>query len=188
MKEAVIINKMHILSEVTSVNRKTLKMIYSALFTALIFVATQFIRLPLPFGYFNFGDCFVILSAVVIGGPHSAAAAAIGSVLADILSGYTIYAPATLIIKGIMAVVMILSAKPHSKRSFKNIFLILGSVVAEVIMILGYFLYDVFLYGIGGAVASVFGNIMQGIISVLASMFILKLLEHSGLLRFMKLQ
>ena len=69
----------------------------SALFAAIICIATFIVKIPSPAtnGYFNLGDCFVILSGLLLSPVYGALAAGIGSALADILSGYAQYAPAT---------------------------------------------------------------------------------------------
>lgn len=164
-------------------------MLYSALFAALIFAGTQFVRVPLPFGYFNLGDCFVLLCAELIGGPYAVIAAAIGAALSDVLSGYTIYAPATLIIKSLMVVVMMLVLKlDHSNgKGIKLPILIAGAVISELLMIGGYFITDIILYRVAGAVASLPGNILQGVAAVITSVLIIKILETGGLMRHIKL-
>lgn len=79
-------------------------LVLAALFTALTTVATMVIQIPSPMsGYVNLGDCMVLLSAWVLGPFVGAAAGGIGSMLADIITGYAYYAPGTLIIKAAMA-------------------------------------------------------------------------------------
>lgn len=53
----------------------------------------------------NLGDCFVLLSGWLLGPWYGAAAAGIGSMLVDLLSGCGHYVPGTLIIKGLDALV-----------------------------------------------------------------------------------
>ncbi len=173
--------------EAIYLNNKILKTVYSALFAALVFAGTQFIRIPLPFGYFNLGDCFILLSAFIIGGPYAIVASALGAVLADILSGYAIYSPATLIIKTLM-VIAVMRLCNNKKHKAKTQLLIIGATVAELIMVCGYFIYDVIIYGFAGAVASVFGNSMQGVFAVIASVIVIKVLEHSGIMRRIRVQ
>lgn len=143
----------------------------TAVFAALIFILTQFVKVPLPFGYANMGDCIVIMSGWIIGGFYGCAAAAIGSVLADILSGYVIYAPATFVIKTIMAFIAYIGYKAAKKMVGikKQVIHILSAIVAECFMVAGYFLYEVILYGIAGAILSLSGNILQGVFSIVAS-------------------
>ena len=73
---------------------------------ALVYVATSIIQIPSPVnGYVNLGDCFVLLSGWLLGPWWGGAAAGIGSMLVDLLSGYGHYVPGTLIIKGLDALV-----------------------------------------------------------------------------------
>ena len=71
------------------------KLAFSALFSALVCVASTIIVIPLPNGYFNTGDVFVLLSGWFLGPLFGAISAGVGSMLADIISGFAIYAPAT---------------------------------------------------------------------------------------------
>ena len=70
---------------------KILTLCFVAMFAALICACT-FISIPLPFGYFNLGDVVMLLGAFILGFP-AAISATIGASLADVLMGYTIYAP-----------------------------------------------------------------------------------------------
>ena len=86
-------------------SKKTKLITLTALLTAFTTVSTMIIRIPTPTkGYVNLGDCLVNISAWLLGPVYGAAAAGIGSALADVFSGYIVYALATLIIKGAMAV------------------------------------------------------------------------------------
>ena len=149
-------------------NDKTQKLVWAALFTALTTVATMVIQIPIGTGYGNAGDCLVILSAFLLGSPWGAFAAGLGSALADLLSGFVIYAPATLIIKALMALTagaILRSAKKKNALPMA----VLGSIVAEIIMITGYFAYDALVLGYGlGAVANIPGNGIQGALNAIA--------------------
>lgn len=81
-------------------DKKLHRLVLAALFTALTTVMTMVIQVPSPMqGYVNLGDCGVLLSAWVLGPAWGGAAAGVGSMLADLLSGYAHYAPGTLVIK-----------------------------------------------------------------------------------------
>lgn len=80
------------------------RLVLSALFAALACIATLVIQLHVsPNGYINLGDCIVLLCGWLLSPAYGAAAAGIGSAMADILSGYAYYAPATLVVKALMA-------------------------------------------------------------------------------------
>ncbi len=152
------------------------KVVLSGLFAALIFVMTAFLPFPLPGGgYANLGDCFVILAGILLGPLYGGLAAAIGSGFSDLFLGYGIYAPATFVIKGVMALVVALIA---GKRPLKFSFVRLtaASLLSEMIMVGGYFLFEIPLYGIGGAAADTIGNSVQGVVGIVASIVLATLL------------
>jgi len=72
-----------------------------ALSTALVAAATAVftIYIPATRGYFNLGETMVYFTALYFGPFIGAFAGGVGSALADLLLGYTVYAPATLLIK-----------------------------------------------------------------------------------------
>lgn len=87
-------------------DKKIRKLVLAALLAALVCVATMVVQIPSPMqGYVNLGDCFVLLSGWLLGPWYGFAAGGIGSMLADIFLGYAHYAPGTLVIKGVMALV-----------------------------------------------------------------------------------
>ena len=78
----------------------------AALFASLVCVATMIVKIPSPMkGYLNLGDCVVLLCGWLLSPLYGFLAAGLGSALADLFSGYIIYAPATFIIKGGMALI-----------------------------------------------------------------------------------
>ena len=82
------------------------KLVLAGVFAALACVATMVIQIPSPMnGYVNLGDCVVLLAGWLLGPVYGFAAAGVGSMLADILSGYAHYAVGTFLIKGVMALV-----------------------------------------------------------------------------------
>ncbi len=166
-------------------NRNLRKLVAAALLTALCCVATMVIQVPSPMnGYVNLGDCIVLLSGWLLGPVWGFAAGGLGSALADLLSGYAHYVPGTLVIKGLMSVAaaLICSGSGHVLRRT------LSALVAEVWMVLGYFLYASLLLGKGlAAAASIPGNLVQGAVGLVAALALYLLLEHSGACRAMKL-
>ncbi len=70
-----------------------------------MFVVTRIITIPIGTtgAYINVGDVSIYLIAYLLGGPLAAISAAVGSAVSDLSLGYAVYAPATFIIKGLMA-------------------------------------------------------------------------------------
>ena len=162
------------------------KLTTTALFSALCFVGTYVIMIPMPLGYINVGDSFVMLSGWSMG-VWGAVGAAIGSAMADVLSGYVIYAPATFVIKGLVAITAYLVYRALSKVfvRLKGNFLqrIVSAVVAECVMIVGYFLYESILYGTGAALASAVGALLQATLCIVIAMCVVTALNHINVFR-----
>lgn len=164
-------------TEVIRLKNKTIQKIsLSALFTALIFVATYFIAIPMPaIGYVNLGDAFILIASLVLG-PIGAICAGVGSALADLMLGYAIYAPATLVIKSSMAIACYFIYKGFSKFSNRFISIAIGAIVAELIMILGYLVFEWILYGFAAAVVNILFNAIQGGIALVVSYVVVNIL------------
>lgn len=139
---------------------KLKNLVRAAVFAAFVFVATTFFKIPLPVtGYVHLGDAAIFLACVFLPFPYDAAAAAIGSALADILGGYVSYAPVTLVIKFVMPCIfrMIMKGK---KWQF-----VLGAILATIWMSVGYAAYDWVLYGVQVAALNLLSYMLKGCIA-----------------------
>ena len=128
-------------------------LILAAMFAALTCVATMIIHIPSPIGgYFNLGDCMVLLSAFVLGPVWGTAAGGIGSRFGKTFSGS-----------------------------------LLVSVAAEIIMVVGYFLYELPLFGYAPSLESaVTTNLPQAAVGLVAGMALFTLLDRTHLAARMK--
>ncbi|HHV74013.1 MAG TPA: ECF transporter S component [Thermoanaerobacterium sp.] len=142
------------------------KLVYIALMTALIAVGTMVIQIPTPYtkGYINIGDSFIFLSATILGPFAGFVSGGIGSALADLLSGYAVWAPWTLAIKGLEGLIVAVLLKKEDKSFIVQIAVF---ALAASWMVLGYYIGGAFMYGSKAALADVPGNILQGIGSVI---------------------
>ena len=165
---------------------KLLKICVAAMFAALICVATMLIRIPSPIGgYVNFGDCFIIVAAFVLGPYYGFAAGAIGSAMADALAGYMQYVPGTFVIKGLIALAAALIANALFKKTTHRVLAYtVGALVGEIIMAGGYYLFEATLlgYGFAGAFAGVFGNCVQGLFGVVLGVVLIEVLSKTKVL------
>ena len=156
------------------------KLVIAALLASFACVATMIIQIPNGIGgYFNLGDCIVILCGWLLGPIYGALAAGVGTMLADIFASYVIYAPATFVIKALMAVVAFCVAK--DKGRIKAIF---SGILAELLMVLGYFAYESFLYGIGTASLGVIPNLLQGAAGVICALILKEFIDRKKLWRY----
>lgn len=143
---------------------RNIKIAFIAL-TVVVALMTLFIRIPLPSrGYFNFGDVAVVFSGLVLGSLAKkrnfwwgAAAGGLGSALADIVGGFGMFAPITLVAKGAEGG---LCALASGKRQFSRwSFLLLGGSA----MVACYFIAEMLMPNIGlqGAVSEIIPNLIQ---------------------------
>lgn len=162
-------------------DKKVLYLVQAALLGALCFALTKAVVIPVPTGYVNLGDCAVLLSAWLLGPLYGGLAAGVGTALADVLSGYASYAPATFVIKAAMAAVAAVLFQKMARGNGVAAYLP-GAVAAECIMVAGYFIYESLVLGVGFAAAvSVPANVMQGVAGVVAGVVLISALEKSGL-------
>jgi|LSQX01.1.fsa_nt_gb uncharacterized membrane protein len=151
------------------------KFIVAALFAALTCFATYFIRIPSPTGYIHPGDSFVILSGIILGPAYGALSAGIGSLLADILAAFPQYALASFIIKALTAIVCSLV---YRKLKAKLYTLVLAGILGGIIVTLGYFTVEYFMYGFGGALSGVPLNVVQNLFGIILSTILYPLLRR----------
>lgn len=156
---------------------RTRKLVLAALMAALTFVATTVIRIPAPTGgYVHPGDGMVLLCGWLLGPWWGGAAAGIGSMLVDLLGGYTAFVPGTLVIKFLMAMAAALLAKALGKRPVGYV---LGGLVGEALMVGGYFAYEAAVLRLGvGAAAGVPANAVQGGVGLVIGLVLMLLLKR----------
>ncbi|MBQ8525091.1 MAG: ECF transporter S component [Clostridia bacterium] len=158
------------------------KLITASLLAALVCVVTMTVKVPSPLnGYLNLGDCIILLSGWLLPPVYGFLAAGVGSALAD-LSGYALYAPATLIIKGAMAVIFFFCFKLMKKKLGSFVSMIIGGVLAEVFMILGYYVFEGFLYGFAPSAVNIPANGVQGCAGLVLGLILIKMLEKTKII------
>ena len=161
---------------------KTQKIVLSSLLAALVCVATMLIKVPSPLkGYVNLGDCVVLLSGWVLSPVYAFLTAGVGSALADVFSGYVIYAPATFVIKGLMALICCLAIRTAKKKSLAM--KILSGVIAEIVMVGGYYIFEGFMYGFISSALNIPANAVQGVFGIVLGLMLIKIFEKSDIVK-----
>lgn len=163
-------------------NTKTRNIIMAALMAAMTCIATMIIKVPSPTGYIHLGDGLVLLSGIILGPLYGGAAAGIGSMFADLLLGYAGFAPATLIIKALAAIVgsVIYHFIYHliSQKKLKPIATIAAGICGGIVVTSGYFIFEGYIMGLGFAAAfsGVPFNLVQNAFGIIVSTFLLPFL------------
>ncbi len=163
---------------------KTQKIVLSSLLASLVCVATMLIKIPSPLkGYVNLGDCVVLLSGWVLSPLYAFLSAGVGSALADIFSGYVIYAPVTFLIKGVMALACCCGARVIKKKSLTS--RLVSGILAEIVMVGGYYIFEGFLYGFIASAVNIPANAVQGVVGIALGIMLIKVFEKSDIKKAM---
>ena len=149
----------------------------TALFIAIVFLGVFIIKFPGPFGYAHIGDSMIFLSVLMLGGKRGAAAGGFGAAIADIVSGYTIWAVPTMICKALMALVMGALIK-------YRILGLKGRALWVVSAAAGYMSFWYFLFGKAAAFAAFPGLAFQMISGIIIAFVIAEALQKTGLKRY----
>ena len=124
-------------------NEKLLHIVRAGLFAALTALLTALLHIPVGNGYIHCGDAVIYLAAASLPLPYAVCAGAVGGMLADLLSGYAVYALPTFLIKGMIALIFSLAGGKKSVSTRK----IAAAVLCGIVSVAGYYLTAVILYG-----------------------------------------
>jgi len=131
--------------------------------TPLVTVMTMIFKIPIPAtqGYFNFGDAGVILIGMFFGPYVGLITGGLGSSLADILSGYSFYAPVTFFAKGVEGFIAgMIFTKFYNKS--KPLAYVSGPA-GGLFMISSYFAFESYFFSIGNALVELPWNVLQAL-------------------------
>ena len=136
-------------------------LILAALFAAMVYVLTAFLKIPTHQGYIHIGDGMIYLAASLLPMPYAMAAGAIGAGLSDYLSGYAMWVLPTVIIKAVTVL-----AFSRKKDTIINVRNLIGIIPAIIICVGGYYLASGIMYGnFGAALSDIPTNLIQGVAS-----------------------
>ena len=159
-------------------SREHLKnVLMTALFAAMIYVVTSFVKIPTYQGYIHVGDGIMYLAAALLPMPYSIAAAAIGGGLADYLSGFAVWVVPTVLIKSIEAALF--TSKENKTVSKHNM---IAVALSSVVCMAGYYLAEGLIYGnFISALASIPTNFIQAAGSAALFVFMGMSLDKTGI-------
>ncbi len=154
-------------------NKNIKTITYGGILSAVILLDT-IINFPIPggYGYMNFGDGAIFAASVILG-PYAAISAALGSALADLVAGYPHYMLPTFLIKGLMGLLAGLAFARAAGLKWPGQLLLF--TICELVMVGGYFLTEIFLYGLAAAASSLFFNALQALAGIVVGLAIVPL-------------
>ena len=144
---------------------RTEQIVFSGLFIAIVFVATYFIQIPttgISGGLIHLGNIAMFSIALKYGKKYGALSGGIGMMLFDLFSAWFVWAPATLIVRGIMGYVIGLVAYDKNGQGTNIVRNVVAILIGSVVMLVGYFIFEALILGVGfAAIAGVPGNLIQ---------------------------
>ena len=163
----------------TSSNSSRVKSLaITAICLVLVYVFTAVVNIRLPFapngGLVHLGNVPLFVAAILFGKRTGMIAGGIGMGLFDLLSGWTLWAPFSLVIVGCMGFV---GGAITEKR--KNMgFIVLALIAACAIKIVGYYFAEVVIYGNWVVpFTSIPGNLIQIGVAAVITLIIIKPLQ-----------
>lgn len=162
----------------------TKDMVKCGMMAALIFIFTYTFKIPAPNGYTHLGDCFILLSVLILGKERAALAGGVGAALADMIGGYMVWVVPTFLIKAIMAYVMGLVVEkwmPDIKLNY-----IIGAVLGGILQIILYTIVKMPLFGIAYAITRLPGLVVQTVAGIVLTAVIVAVLHKTQILKMIK--
>jgi uncharacterized membrane protein len=144
-----------------------------AILTALAAVFTYIVRIPIARtgGYLNLGDVIIYFTAFTFGPVSALVAGGLGTAITDLISGYSQWAPISLLAHGLqgLAAGLIASIPWRERTSTFNPFWVVAAVAGTVIMAGGYLVAQILMLGAGAALFELPWNLLQNLIGVVGA-------------------
>jgi len=154
-------------------NRPIFKVALGAMFAALVCIVTVLFTIPIPAtsGYFNLGESIIFVAALTFG-PFVGSIAGGGAAIADLILGFYVFAPGTLMIKAFEGLIVgITNTKLKRQTSSTTLSATVSTILGGLEMIIGYFIYEqlVLGYPTALALAEVPFNIVQVVVGLVVA-------------------
>jgi len=151
-----------------------------AVLTAVTVVFTIAVRFPTPIvkGYISLCDVVICFAAYLFGPWVAAISGGVGTAVADLLGGYSQWAPFSLVIHGAQGLLVGLFAKPRVERGQlveASLWrLVLGGILGMAAMVGGYYLAGSLFYGFEAALVEIPLNALQAGVGVVLGIVVSK--------------
>ena len=153
-------------------------LVITSLFIALVFVFTWLVKFQLPFapngGLIHLGNVPFFLAAIFLDKRIGMTAGALGMGLFDLVSGWELWSPMTVISALIMGYII-------NKLNYKHLNLInllISFVLVAIVKVLVYYIGEIFIFSsFVTPLASIPGNIIQIAVSSVIVLVVLKPME-----------
>jgi uncharacterized membrane protein len=155
-------------------SQKTMDLIITAMLIALVFLSTFFLNIKLPIaangGLVHLGTAMLFIASILFGPKKAALAGAIGMGLFDIVGGWTLWAPITIVARGLQGYIVGKIAWSKDRNGTSIAFNVIATIVSIPFMIAVYYIGEGILYGNWIApLASIPGDLVQNILGIIVA-------------------
>lgn len=149
-------------------------LIITAMLIALVFLSTFFLNIKLPIaangGLVHLGTAMLFIASILFGPKKAALAGAIGMGLFDIVGGWTLWAPITIVARGLQGYIVGKIAWSKGRNGTSIAFNVIATIVSIPFMIAVYYIGEGILYGNWIApLASIPGDLVQNILGIIVA-------------------
>ncbi|KQL34701.1 MULTISPECIES: ECF transporter S component [Bacillaceae] len=169
-------------------NARTFDLIVTSMLIALVFVATLLLNIKLPIaangGLVHLGTAMLFIASILFGPKKAALAGAIGMGLFDWVSGWTLWAPFTIVARGLQGYIVGKIAWSFGRDGNSIAFNLLATIVSIPVMLGVYYICEAVLYGSWVIpVASIPGNIVQNVVGIIIAIPVCVVLKRIPLFK-----
>lgn len=152
-------------------NVRTFDLIVTSMLIALVFVSTILLNIKLPItangGLVHLGTAMLFIASIVFGPKKGALAGAIGMGLFDLVSGWTLWAPFTIVARGLQGYIVGKIAWSNGRKGNSLVFNLIATIASIPVMLAVYYICERVLYGSWIIpIASIPGNIVQNVVGI----------------------
>lgn len=164
-------------------NNKTFRICITAVFIALVYICTAFIKIPIPLGYAHIGNSIILLASFYFTPWIACISGGIGSSMADILTGFPIWAVPTLFIKiGIAFIACKIFKLGNKTKSVYSKSTLAGAILSMIFMVAAYTIVGAVLYGsIAAGLSSTLGLAAEGVVNIIVFYVLGTILDKAGI-------
>ncbi|WP_338469733.1 ECF transporter S component [Niallia sp. XMNu-256] len=131
--------------------QKTFDLIMTSMLVALVFLSTFFLNIKLPIsingGLIHLGTAMLFIASILFGPKKGALAGAIGMGLFDLVGGWLIWAPITIVARGVQGYIVGKIAWSRGRKGSSFALNVVATLVSIPVMIAIYYIGEVILYG-----------------------------------------
>ncbi|RDW15846.1 ECF transporter S component [Oceanobacillus arenosus] len=152
--------------------QKTLDLIITSMLIALVFVSTVFLNIRLPIaangGLVHLGTAMLFIASILFGPKKGAIAGAIGMGLFDMVGGWLLWAPITIVSRGLQGYIVGKIAWLNGHKGNSIALNLTATIVSIPFMVAVYYIGESFLYGNWiTPLASIPGDLVQNVLGII---------------------